>query len=342
MAAKNVKADSSEQEDPLSKKIVGQRSGLSEKAQPSAEQSAGSGAVPGNALPRIIRGMQRAVPIVLCYLPVSFAFGVLAVKAGMSAFEALAMGMMVYAGSGQLIAVGLLAAGAGTANIIFTTFVVNLRHLLMSAAVSPYLAKWPRLSQALFAYEMTDETFAVHISHFGRETKKDTSFVPDQTEIFAMNLTAHASWFGGGFVGALFGDVLGDVKPYGFDFALAGMFISLVVPHFANARLRIVAIIAGLSSIAFLLYGEKQWNVMLATVVAATIGAFIPEPKNESGSNGSGSGELKPQQSGYSPASESIPGKAVVNQTGPASQDHGNVRLEAVNQASISAGAVRC
>lgn len=236
----------------------------------------------GCAMPGILRGMRRSTPVVLCYLPVSFAFGVLAVKAGMSAFEALAMGMLVYAGSGQLIAVGLLASGAGIANIIFTTFVVNLRHLLMSAAVSPYLARWPRLSQALFAYEMTDETFAVHISHFGHAKARNSSFTPDRAETLALNFTAHAAWFGGGFVGALFGDVLGDTRPYGFDFALAGMFISLVAPHFANARLRIVAVIAGVSSVSFLLLGEKQWNVMLATMVAATVGAFIPDPRQNS------------------------------------------------------------
>ncbi len=281
MAANSANsADSSDQEDPVSKKGVGRLN------QPGGV-SPGK-VTPGSVMPGVLRGMQRSIPVVLCYLPVSFAFGVLAVKAGMSAFEALAMGIMVYAGSGQLIAVGLLAAGAGTANIIFTTFVVNLRHLLMSAAVSPYLAKWPRLSQALFAYEMTDETFAVHISHFGHESAGDPAFAPGRAETMALNFTAHASWFGGGFLGALFGDVLGDVKPYGFDFALAGMFISLVVPHFANSRLRMVALIAGVTSISFLLLGEKQWNVMLATVVAATVGAFIPDPDKKSGPDKSG------------------------------------------------------
>ena len=86
-----------------------------------------------------LSGFSQATPIWLGYISVGFAYGVLAQKAGLSMLNAILMSVIVYAGSAQLIAVGLFAAGAPAASIILTTFVVNLRHILMSAAVSTHL-----------------------------------------------------------------------------------------------------------------------------------------------------------------------------------------------------------
>ncbi|SHN49697.1 AzlC family ABC transporter permease [Desulfovibrio litoralis] len=226
-------------------------------------------------------GMKRAIPIVLSYFPVSFAFGVLASQAGLTPLEALAMGVLVFAGSGQFIGIGLLAGGASIASIIFTTFIINLRHLLMSAAIAPYLSKWSRFYQCLFAYEMTDETFAVNIAYCGQEKGKDVDFSPNIVETISLNMFSHFAWFGGGFLGALFGDVLGDVKQYGFDFAITGMFIALVVPLLKNKTFCIVACLAGLLSVLLLMAGEKQWNIMIATILAATIGSFLPTDQKD-------------------------------------------------------------
>jgi 4-azaleucine resistance transporter AzlC len=77
-------------------------------------------------------GAKAALPIVLGYLPVGMAFGVLAQKAGLSAFEAGSMSLLVYAGASQFIAVEMISKGAIWFPIVLTTFFINLRHLLMS------------------------------------------------------------------------------------------------------------------------------------------------------------------------------------------------------------------
>ena len=74
-----------------------------------------------------LRGASRALPITLGYVPIGFAYGVLAEKAGLSAFNTLTMSIFVYAGSAQLIAVGLFDTNAAPLSIILTTFIVNLR-----------------------------------------------------------------------------------------------------------------------------------------------------------------------------------------------------------------------
>ena len=216
-----------------------------------------------------LRGMRLALPVILGYLPVGFAFGVLAVQAGMNPLTVGLMSYFVYAGSAQLITVGLLTAGASTASIVVTTFVVNLRHLLMSAAMTPYLRAWPRLQQAWFSFEMTDETFAANLGRFA-------SHGVNKGEAFGLNFIAHLGWVAGGVAGSLFDSAIGDVKPFGLDFALPGMFIALLLPHFRLPR-RLLAVCFGAAlSLLFALAGAGQWNVMLATACAATIAAFWP------------------------------------------------------------------
>ena len=224
-------------------------------------------------------GMRLALPVVLGYLPVGFAFGVLAVQAGMTPVTVGLMSYFVYAGSGQLIAAGLLASGTSTAGIVLTTFVVNLRHLLMSAAMTPYLRRWSKPLQAWFSFEMTDETFAANLGRFN-------SHGVSKGEAFGLNFFAHTGWVVGGIAGALFDSAISDIRPLGLDYALPGMFIALLIPHFRLPR-RVLAICFGASlSLIFALLGAGQWNVMLATAAGATLAAFLPLPaslKREAG-----------------------------------------------------------
>ncbi len=217
------------------------------------------------------RGMRLAVPVLLGYLPVGFTFGILAVQAGMNPLTVGLTSWFVYAGSAQLIAAGMLGAGAGPAAIIVTTFVVNLRHLLMSAALAPYLRPWSRPLQAWFSFEMTDETFALNLSRF-------SSAGVDRAEALGVNCLSHLAWTTGGVAGALFDKAIGDIRPFGLDFALTGMFIALILPHVRVPR-RLLALCSGAAlSLIFALLGMDQWNVMLATACAATIAAFAPLP----------------------------------------------------------------
>ena len=228
-----------------------------------------------------LTGMRLALPVVLGYLPVGFAFGVLAMQAGMTPVGVVLMSYFVYAGSGQLIAVQLLASGTSTAGIVLTTFVVNLRHLLMSAAMTPFLRSWSKSRQAWFSFEMTDETFAANLGRFG-------SHGVTKGEVLGLNTFAHAGWVTGGLIGALFDSAIGDLKFLGLDFALPGMFIALLLPHFYVPRRLFALCLGALLSLVFGLLGAGQWNVMLATVCAATLAAFMPLPGRGTGETAHG------------------------------------------------------
>lgn len=230
-------------------------------------------AAPTN-LRRLITGAGEAFPIVMGYIPVGFAFGILAQKAGISLLNTLLMSLFVYAGSSQLIAAGLIAAGSGIWTIILTTLIVNLRHMLMSAALSPYFRGWKKMELAAFSFELTDETFAVHSSRFARGQT-------DKFETFTVNLTAQLSWVIGTWLGVAAGQLIQDVKPYGIDFALPAMFIALLVLQIRNRTQVIVAILAGLLSLILMQAGLTSWNVIAAAVLAAAFGVIIERWTNK-------------------------------------------------------------
>lgn len=217
-----------------------------------------------------LQGFLRAMPIALGYIPVGFAYGVLAQKAGLSAFNTILMSIIVYAGSAQLIVVGLIAAGISPLSIIVTTFIVNLRHMLMSAALSPHLQDWKRPELAGFAYELTDETFAIHSARLAEEA------VP-KAETFATNLTAQISWIAGTVLGVFGGRLIAEIEPFALDYALPAMFIALLVMQIKNNIQIAVAILAGLASVGLYLLGLNQWYVILATILGATAGVILEQ-----------------------------------------------------------------
>ena len=215
-----------------------------------------------------VAGVLKTAPIVFGYVPIGLTFGVLAQKAGLSTLNTMAMSLLVYAGSSQLVAAGLFAAGAPAASIVLTTFVVNLRHLLLSAAIAPFLKRWRKDELAVFAFQLTDETFALHAARF-------PSGVPAKAEIFAINATAQGSWLVGTALGAALGQVIADVEPFGLDYVLPAMFIALLVLQVEHRAQIVVALLTGALSVALLTLGVDQWHVIIATLIGATVGVFL-------------------------------------------------------------------
>lgn len=215
-------------------------------------------------------GVRQALPIVLGYIPVGFAYGVLAQKSGLGLFNCVAMSVIVFAGSAQLIGAGLFGAAASPFTLVFTTFVVNLRHLLMSAALAPKLKGWHKWQIALFSYELTDETFALHSMRMANRS-------PLKIETFAVNITAQSSWIAGSLIGYIAGGQIADVRPVGLDFALPAMFIALLVPQVVKPVYLMMAILAAGLSVTLYLLDFSQSHVIIATMVAATVGVGVEQ-----------------------------------------------------------------
>lgn len=212
-------------------------------------------------------GAVSAWPICLGYFPIGLALGVLAQQAGLPWWSVAMMSLLVFAGSAQFICVAMLAANASVTAIILTTFVVNLRHSLMSSALAVYLSGVNRRFLSLFAYGITDESFAVNMACF-----RDGGW--DRWRALVVNHLSNLTWF----VATVTGSLVGQFVPqgaFGIDYALTGMFICLLVFQLQGRIYILTGLIAAAISVIWYLLIPGDSYIVGASVCAATLGYLL-------------------------------------------------------------------
>ena len=216
------------------------------------------------ALRQFWMGMRAEFPLLVGVFPFGMIYGVLAVESGIARAPAQAMSSIVFAGSAQFIATQLVAHGVPALIIVLTIFVVNLRHLLYSASVAPYLKHLPGRWKWVLAYLLTDEAFAVTILHYESQESVE-----------------HKHWF---FLGAglalwsiwqfstAAGIFLGAEVPasWSLDFALALTFLALLIPAVRDRAGLAAALSAGVVAVAAYNMPYKLGLIAAALVGIAT------------------------------------------------------------------------
>ena len=208
-------------------------------------------------------GTLAAAPICLGYVPIGLAFGVLAEKGGLATWQVCAMSVLVFAGSAQFIAVAMLQEGAAAAAIVVTTLVINLRHFLMSSALSVPLRGRGRGFLALFAYGVTDESFAVNSARF-----RDGGW--DGNRALVVNHTANLCWVISTVVGARVGQVI-PAGAFGVDYALPAMFLALLVLQLRSRLHLLSAVVAGLVAVGWSMTVPGNGQVVPAAAFGASV-----------------------------------------------------------------------
>jgi 4-azaleucine resistance transporter AzlC len=170
-------------------------------------------------------------------------------------------------GSAQFIAVSMLAAGANPASIIITTFAVNLRHFLMSSSLSVYLGKVSKKLLSLFAYGVTDETFAVNLIKF-REGRWNF------TKALVVNHVSNFSWVASTIVGGYAGEFIPE-GAFGIDYALVAMFIGLLVMQLRGRKYILTALCSGIMAVFFSIVLPGNLYIIVSSMLAATGGVVI-------------------------------------------------------------------
>ena len=214
---------------------------------------------------RILKdGATAAWPICLGYIPVGLALGVLAQQANIPVWAVGLMSVLIFAGSAQFIGVAMLAAGASTFSIILTTFVVNMRHVLMSSALAVYLHGVNRWFLTLFAYGITDESFAVNMTRFRKGQW-------NRWNALIVNHLSNLTWVLSTVIGALVGQFIPQ-GAFGIDYALPGMFICLLVYQLQGKIYILTGILAGVISVTWYLLIPGNSYIVGASISAATLG----------------------------------------------------------------------
>ena len=170
------------------------------------------------------KGVKAELPLLLGVFPFGMIYGVLALEAGIPAGAAQAMSAIVFAGSSQFVTTQLAGSNTPALVMVITILIVNLRHALYSASIAPYLHQLSGRWKALLAYLLTDEAYAVAISHYDREGTDSSSHL----FLLGAGLTLWSTWQ----VSTALGILVGAVIPasWSLDFTLALTFIALVMP----------------------------------------------------------------------------------------------------------------
>lgn len=224
-----------------------------------------------------MEGFKAGLPVFVGYFPVAVAFGILAKTIGLSAGDSLSFSVMVFAGASQFMALNLIKTGVAFGGIIFTTFLLNLRHLLMSASLAAKIKGQNRRWLPLVAFGVTDETFAVAATY-----PKSIGVL----FLLALEGTAYLGWVSGTLCGYLAGGVLPGSLRESMGIGLYALFVAILVPGLKKSGF-IAALALGSGLIHMLLNWIKlwpgSWNLAAAIIVSSLLGAWlIPSRRGES------------------------------------------------------------
>ena len=226
-------------------------------------------------LQQFLYGCRDSIPMIVGILPFGLIYGALASLAGLSLGQALGMSLLVYAGSAQFIAISLLTLGSGAVVILLTTLVVNLRHVLYSAALQPYVGKLSQRWRVPLAFGLTDETFAVVQRRYLARGMTEHG----QWYHAGVALALYLSWVSSSLVGALFGQSVPNLAGWGLDFAMLATFIGIVVPALRNQPQIAAALVAG--AVALLCHAwPYKLGLMAAALSGIAVGVWLERRKS--------------------------------------------------------------
>ncbi|TGB00364.1 branched-chain amino acid ABC transporter permease [Sporolactobacillus shoreae] len=209
----------------------------------------------------------EALPLAIAIATYGLSYGVLAVQAKFSVVTAVAMSLLVFSGSAQLVTVAMLAGGAGLISVLLTTLLLNLRNLLYGAALAEGLApskKWKRL----LAFGVSDEPFVLASSRFKKVG-------PDPLYFAVVASLFYFAWIFASLLGALMGNQM-DPQKWGLDLAFPVTFAALLVPGLKGKPIIGTALAAVIISIVLEYFAPgNQLTIIITGLLAPLVGLYI-------------------------------------------------------------------
>ena len=220
----------------------------------------------------VTAGIRAELPILLGVLPFGLIYGALALQAGIPPGPAFAMSSIVFAGSAQFVATQLIGAGTPVGLLLLTTFVVNLRHLLYSASLAPFLRPLRPAWKAALAYLLTDEAYAVAITHYNQTSPTGATPPSPRDEpnhrhwyFLGAGLTLWTTWQASTAAGLYLGARI--PTSWHLEFALPLTFLALARPAITDRATAITVLVASVVGII-----SSGLAMRLGIIVAALAG----------------------------------------------------------------------
>lgn len=205
-------------------------------------------------------------------LPLAVVFGAAATSAGVGAPAAVLLSALVFAGGAQFAAIALFGQAAAIASIVALVAIVNSRYFLLSAAALDLARRSgaTRTQRVLVALGVVDESYALQASWA-------KAALPSAIGLLAVPATLWVLWVGGTLAGALLGERLPELAPWGLDYALPGIFVGLL-GIFADSRERLLAGLAALAlggALALVGFGTAA-VLLVPPILAFALGRWGP------------------------------------------------------------------
>ncbi|HMM20734.1 MAG TPA: AzlC family ABC transporter permease [Selenomonadales bacterium] len=215
------------------------------------------------------RAVGDSAPVMLGVLPFGITYGVVGVSLGLTPAEAILMSLVVCAGAAQFISVTMIGMGVVDFSlIVFTTLLINLRHLLMGASLAPYLTKVPLGRQAVLAFVLVDESYAIMINRI-RARGYDESYQ------LGTNTALYVTWATSTILGVAMGEYIPDPLAWGLDFAMPATFLAMLVPRLVSRTSVAVCLTAAVIAVASALYLPGKWYIIVACLAASLAGGLL-------------------------------------------------------------------
>lgn len=218
------------------------------------------------------RGMKDGIPICLGYVSVSFTFGMMATEGGLPVWVASLISMTNFTSAGQFAGTELILSGGLYIEIAVTTFIINIRYMLMSLSLSqridPRMPVWQR---ALLSFGNTDEVFAVAMQQKGSI---------GAAYLAGLILTPYLGWFAGTLAGGVATGLLPASVQSALGIAIYGMFIAIIIPPSRKVRsIAFTVVVAMLLSCVLrwtpvLNRLSSGWAIIICAVIASALAAL--------------------------------------------------------------------
>jgi 4-azaleucine resistance transporter AzlC len=224
--------------------------------------------LPGQGYGDFRLGAMAMLPMTVGAAPFGMMIGAMAAQAGLSPAEAILMSGAVFAGASQFVALDMWNT-ASFAAIVGVTLLVNLRHVLMGAAVAPHLRALPPLVRHVFLYVMADENWAFAMR------KVQACGGVGAAYLMGLTLPFYLNWVAWTAAGTQVGRLINDPRALGFDFVFIAVCLTLLVGFWRGNRRLLPIVAAAAVAVVSQRLLSGNWYILfggLAGAAAAWVG----------------------------------------------------------------------
>ena len=219
---------------------------------------------------RMLHGATTMVPILIGLVPFALSTGIYGTEAGLAIWQTVTMSFVIFAGASQVVVSNLLEQTAPISLIILTAFLINLRFLVYSAAISPYTRHAPLWLKPFLAYCLVDQIFIL-VSNAEKNTDKTYEYL-------GAGITVTIAWQLSVFLGAYFGNIIPEKLSLEYSLPIMFLFFGVTM---LNNKAHMVSSIVTIIGITLLYPVMPFGSGLLTSIILGAVAGMITKRRLE-------------------------------------------------------------